>query len=200
MSNDENKVEVFDDEKALLLEHNYDGIHELNHPLPMWWVVVFVGTIIFSIPYYVYYTHMNGPSLDEELAADLKVIHANKAAHLAKQGGFNEEEYNAYITSDPKKVAKSGRKTYKRKCKACHGAKGEGGIGPNLADMFWINGNGSTADVYKVVDKGVVDKGMAAWGEALGKEKTMAVVEYIKSFQGTNPENAKAPQGTDYSK
>lgn len=200
MSNDENKVEVFDDEKALLLDHDYDGIHELNHPLPMWWVVVFIGTVIFSIPYYVYYTHMDGPSLKQELEADLKVIHANKAAHLAKQGGFNLDEYNAYITSDPAKVAKSGKKTYKRKCKACHGAQGEGGIGPNLADMFWINGNGSTADVYKSVDKGIVDKGMAAWGEALGKDKTMAVVEYIKTFQGTNPENAKAPQGTDYSK
>lgn len=198
MSNEENKVEVFDDEKALLLDHNYDGIHELNHPLPMWWVIIFVGTVVFSIPYYFYYTHGSGPSLDQELAADMKVINENKAAYAAKQGGFNEEEYNAYIASDPAKVAQSGKKTYKRKCKACHGAQGEGGIGPNLTDMFWINGDGSTAAIYKVVDKGVVEKGMAAWGEVLGKEKLMAVVEYVKQFKGTNPPNAKAPQGTEY--
>lgn len=198
MSNDENKVEVFDDEKALLLDHDYDGIHELNHPLPMWWVIIFIGTVVFSVPYYIYYNHAGGPTLKEELAADMKVIADNKAAHMEKQGGFNLEEYKAYIASDPKKVAKRGRKTYKRKCKACHGAQGEGGIGPNLTDMFWINGDGSVAAVYKVIDKGVVDKGMAAWGEVLGKEKLMAVVEYVMKFKGTTPSNPKAPQGKEY--
>jgi cytochrome c oxidase cbb3-type subunit 3 len=196
MSNEENKVEVFEDEKALLLNSNYDGIHELNHPLPMWWVVIFIGTIVFSIPYYFYYTHMNGPSLKQELEADLKTIYENQAAFAAKQGSFNVDEYNAFVSTEA--AQKDGAKTYKRKCKACHGEAGEGGIGPNLTDMFWINGDGSIPSLYSIVDKGVTDKGMPAWGPELGKEKVMAVVDYIAKLKGTNPANPKAPQGTKY--
>jgi cytochrome c oxidase cbb3-type subunit III len=195
-NNEENKVQVFDDEKALLLNHNYDGIHELNHPLPMWWVVVFVGTVIFSIPYYFYYTHMNGPSLKDELNAEMKVINERQAAFAAKKGTFNMDEYNAIIADETH--TKGAAKLYRRKCQSCHGAEGEGGIGPNLADMFWINGDGSIPEVYKIIDQGVTDKGMPAWGAELGKENVMALVDYIRKFQGTNPANAKGPQGEKY--
>lgn len=188
MSNEEDKVEVFDEEKNLRSDHNYDGIHKSNHPLPIWWVAIFIITVVFSIPYYFNYQNSSGSNLKEKLVAALE----------EKQGGFNLDEYNTYIKSDAKKIAKSGMKIYKRKCRVCHGAQGEGGVGPNLTDMFWINGNGSVASVYEVVDKGVTDKGMAAWGEALGKEKLMAVVEYVMKFKGTNPKNAKAPQGTEF--
>ena len=62
--------------------------------------------------------------------------------------------------------------------------------------MFWIHGDGSTASIYKVVDKGITEKGMPAWGETLSKEQLMAVVDYVGHFKGTNPPNPKAPQGT----
>lgn len=197
MSNDsDNEVKIYDDEKAVLLDHDYDGIRELNHPLPAWWVVVFIGTVVFSIPYFLYYSNFGGPSSDEELAADMAIIYQNQANAVVKKVSFNMDEYNSYIATA--KAKKSGKKIYKRKCKACHGANGEGGIGPNLTDKFWINGDGSIPTIYKVVDEGVVDKGMAAWGDSLGKNKVMAVVDYINSFKGTNPENAKGPQGQKY--
>jgi cytochrome c oxidase cbb3-type subunit 3 len=198
MSNNENdeKVEIFDDEKSVLLDHEYDGIHELNHPLPRWWVLVFIGTIVWSIPYYAYYMHMDGPTQAQELAAEMKIIKSNQEKFKATKVGFNIAEYEK-IAADPKN-AKRSKKLYKRKCKACHGANGEGGIGPNLTDKFWINGNGSLEDVYKVIDEGVTDKGMAAWGPALGKDKVMSILSYITKFQGTTPENAKAAQGEEY--
>jgi cytochrome c oxidase cbb3-type subunit 3 len=195
-THDNDELQVFDDEKAILLDHNYDGIHELNHPLPMWWIVIFALTVIFSIPYYVYYTHMNGPSLDEELAADIAKIEKAQKTAQANKGGFDMEKYNAYVVTE--KAQKVGKKTYKRKCKACHGKFGEGGIGPNLTDKYWLNGDGSIAEVYKVVEHGVPDKGMQAWGQTLGENKMMAVVDYVMKLRGTNPANAKAPQGELY--
>jgi cytochrome c oxidase cbb3-type subunit III len=198
VSNNENddKVEIFDDEKSVILEHKYDGIHELNHPLPRWWVVLFIGTIVWSIPYYAHHMHIDGPTQAQELAIEMKVIEEKQKKFEATKVGFSEAEYKK-IVADPKN-AKLAKKLYKRKCKACHGAQGEGGIGPNLTDKFWINGKGSLADVYKILDEGVVDKGMAAWGPPLGKDKVMAILSYVMKFQGTSPKNVKAPQGKEY--
>ncbi|MBT4792790.1 MAG: c-type cytochrome [Halobacteriovoraceae bacterium] len=194
--NNENEVKIFDDEKKVLLDHNYDGIRELDHPLPKWWLITFAITIIFSIPYYAAYTFFGAQTIDQELAQDMKEMHAKQAAHEAKQGKFNLAEYEAYITGS--KVAKIGKKVYKRKCKACHGANGEGGVGPNLTDAFWMHGNGSLETVYNTINKGVVDKGMAAWGPTLGKEKVFAVLKHMMEFKGTNPEGAKASQGQEF--
>jgi cytochrome c oxidase cbb3-type subunit 3 len=193
-TNDKNdKLQVFDDEKSILLDHNYDGIHELDHPLPSWWVTIFISSVIFSIPYYLYYTHFGGPTLDDELKESVARIEKAQSEYKAKQGGFDIDKFNAYVVT--KKAQKSGKKTYRRKCKACHGAAGEGGIGPNLTDNYWIHGDGSIAAVYKVVEHGVIEKGMQAWGQTLGEEKMMAVVDYVMKLRGTNPANAKAPQG-----
>lgn len=196
MSDDNNKVEIFEDEKKILLDHDYDGIRELDHPLPNWWLTTFFLTIAFAVPYYIAYTFLGAQTIDEELAEDIKVVEAKQADFQAKQGGFNIAEYETSIQAP--KSAKIGKKVYKRKCKACHGKFGEGGVGPNLTDAYWVNGNGSLQDVYKVIDKGVPDKGMAAWGEKLGKDKTFAVLKYVMDMKGTTPENAKEPQGEKY--
>ena len=193
--NKDNEVKVFDDEKKILLDHDYDGIKELDHPLPMWWLVIFALTVVFSVIYYVAYTFMGATTINEELAADMKEVEAIHAEYDAKKGSFNMSEYEAYIQGP--KVAKIGKKVYKRKCKACHGANGEGGVGPNLADNYWIHG-GSHEAVYNAINKGIVDKGMAAWGPTLGKEKVFAVLKHVMEFKGTNPEGAKAPQGELY--
>lgn len=196
MSDENNKVEIFEDEKKILLDHDYDGIRELNHPLPNWWVTTFILTIVFSIPYYIAHTFLGAQTINEELAEDVKVVEEQRAEFEAKQGTFNVAEYEAYIATP--EAAKVGQKTFKRKCKACHGANGEGGIGPNLTDNYWINGDGSLGAIYKVIDKGVVEKGMAAWGETLDKKQMFAVLKYVIDFRGTSPEGAKEPQGTEY--
>lgn len=198
MSDDNKKdqVEVFEDEKKILLNHDYDGIKELDHPLPRWWLVTFYLTIAFAVPYYLAHTFFGAKSIEDELAADMKVVEQKQAAYLEKQGGFSMEEYEK-IAADPA-MAKVAKKTYKRKCLACHGANGEGGVGPNLADNYWLHGDGSLKTVYQTISKGVVEKGMPEWGQALGKEKVMAVLNYIAAFKGTNPANAKAPQGKEY--
>lgn len=196
MSNSENnndKVVVLEGEQEVLLDHDYDGIKELDHPLPMWWLTIFMLTVVFSIPYYIYYEMLDGPSLIDTMQEDLHQIDEAQASFKAQQGGFDMESYKAVIAAP--KAAKRGKKVYKRKCRACHGAEGEGGIGPNLTDNYWLHGDGSVATIYKTVDEGVVDKGMAAWGTTLDKEDVFKVVNYVKSLQGTNPANPKEPQG-----
>lgn len=192
--NNKDDVQVFDDEKAILLDHDYDGIRELNHPLPSWWLAIFYITIVFAAGYYAYYTFMDGPTLGQEYEVEMAEVEAAKEKWLAENGGFNLEKYNAFIvTAKGKKVAK---KVYKRKCKACHAKDGGGGVGPNLADNYWVNGNGSIEDVYEIIEKGVVSKGMPAWADTLSEEQMFAVTSYVMGFKGTTPKDPKEPQGT----
>jgi cytochrome c oxidase cbb3-type subunit 3 len=193
---DNNEVEILEDEKEILLDHDYDGIRELDNPLPSWWVTSFILTIVFAVPYYAAHTFFGAQSIQEELSKDMGEVSELKIAYEKKQGGFNLAGYQEFLKT--KKANKIARKTYKRKCKACHGASGEGGIGPNLADEYWLHGNGSLETIYNTINKGVVDKGMAAWGEKLGKKKMYAVLKYVEEFKGTKPENAKAPQGNKF--
>ena len=200
MSNENNepKVEVLEGEEHLLMDHNYDGIKELDHPLPSWWLTIFYITIVFAAGYYTYYTFMGGPTLTDEFNEEMKVVESAQKAWEEKNNQFNEDDYNAYIAGMDSKAKKSIKKIYRRKCKACHGKDGGGGVGPNLADKHWKNGDGTVAAIYKVIDKGVVDKGMEAWGPKLGKEKVMGLVNYVRNFQGTTPTNPKEPEGTLY--
>ncbi len=190
-NNDE--VKVFDDEKSILLDHNYDGIKELNHPLPSWWLTIFYLSMFFAAGYYIYYTFLGGPTLTEEYTAEMAKINSAKDKWMQEQGGFKRDKYNAFIVTA--KAKKIGKKTYKRKCRACHAADGGGGVGPNLTDKYWINGNGSLQDIYKIIHDGVEDRGMQAWGGVLSEEKLFAVLKYVMDFQGTTPENPKEPQG-----
>lgn len=192
----EDKVVILKDEEKIVLDHEYDGIRELDNPLPKWWVYSFYLTIIFAVPYYVAHTFMGAKTIHEEFADQVAIVTEKQDAYEDKQGKFNLEEYNAVASN--KKLMKAGRKTYKRKCRACHGIDGGGSVGPNLTDNFWINGNGSLETNYDVINKGVVDKGMAAWGVKLGKDKVYAVLHYISAFKGTTPQSPKEPQGKEY--
>jgi cytochrome c oxidase cbb3-type subunit 3 len=192
----ENEVKILDEEKEILLDHDYDGIRELDNPLPSWWVVSFVLTIVFAVPYYAAHTFFGAQTIQEELLAEIGEVDKLKTAFQKKQTGFSQEGYQAFLIT--KKANKIAKKTYKRKCKACHGANGEGGIGPNLADEYWLHGNGSLESIYATISNGVEDKGMAAWGKTLGNKKMFAVLKYVDEFRGTNPENGKAPQGIKY--
>ena len=195
-NNDNEKVQVFEDEKKILLDHNYDGIHELNHPLPAWWLGIFYTCIAFAIGYFIYYSVMSGPTLMDEYKEEMALVEKAAAEWEAKNNQFDTEKYNTFVATA--KAKKLGKKTFRRKCKACHGADGGGLVGPNLTDNYWKNGDGSIEAIYKVIDKGVVDKGMEAWGLKLSKDQLMAVTEYVRQFKGTTPENPKEAEGNLY--
>jgi cytochrome c oxidase cbb3-type subunit 3 len=91
----------------------------------------------------------------------------------------------------------AGKGIYNANCLACHGANGEGGVGPNLTDAYYIHGN-KIEDYVKVITYGVAEKGMIPWEKSLSKKQIIQVSSYIQSMYGTRPANAKEPQGDLY--
>ena len=185
------KLIVMEDEKHLLMNHDYDGIQELDHPLPSWWLACFWGGIIYAFGYCAFYWLGPGQTIDQTFEQEYAVVMQAKEAAKKKQGGFDIAAYN-----EAKAIAATeGKTSYTMNCSACHGAEGQGGIGPNLTDKFWVHGNGSAESVFKVVKDGVLAKGMPAWASILNKKQMLAVTAYIEGLKGTNPEGAKGPQG-----
>lgn len=192
--NSDSENQIFKNEEALLLDHDYDGIQELDHPLPSWWLAIFYLSIAFSVVYAGYYMTGIGPTLQDELAVAMNEINSKKPA--ASEGDLSNEMILT-ILSDPSQLA-LGKDVYVGKCAACHGASGEGLIGPNLTDDHWVHGQGAPADVATVIRDGVPEKGMPPWGAILTPEELVQVTAFIRSIHGTNPPNAKGPEGTHH--
>ncbi len=184
------------EDKKPIEGHNYDGIHELNNPLPRWWLTIFYGTIIFGAIYYYHYEWGSGPSSDQELATDMEKISALKQKAAGEAPQFTADDLKA-IAQDPESL-NAGAAEFAGKCVACHGDKGQGIIGPNLTDDAWIHGDGSLGAISQIIKTGVTEKGMPAWGEVIKPKVILQLAAYIRSINGTHPPNAKAPEGQVY--
>lgn len=182
-----------EDEKHLVLDHDYDGIHELDHPLPNWWVGIWVLSFVFCVPYFMYYVLMDGPTLKEDFKVEMAKIEEIRKAEAQNSANFDLKQYNTWVAANDG-IAK-GAVVFDENCLSCHAEAGAGDIGPNLTDNYWIHAKGTAETVYPVIVNGVEDNGMPAWGEILSKEDLMAVTAYLMSIKGTNPPNAKEPQG-----
>ena len=177
-----------DEEK--LLDHEYDGIHELDNPLPRWWINLFYVTIVFAIAYFVYYQFGYGDSLAETHRKDVQRLEDVKLAAKASAGTRNFKPSKARL--------EMGQKHFIEKCAACHKADGGGLVGPNLTDRYWVHGAGADQDLYDVIAQGVPEKGMLAWEGMLSPQDIETLVIFVQSLKGTNPPNAKAAEGTRY--
>ncbi|RMG42327.1 MAG: cytochrome oxidase subunit III [Candidatus Dadabacteria bacterium] len=181
-------------ERDELLEHNYDGIQEYDNDLPRWWLGIFVLTTIFAVGY-IFYTHSGMfESQKERLARRLAEIEALKSAKQKSSSSAAITEQALLALTKDKNALEEGKTIFAQKCAACHGQHGEGLIGPNLTDDYWLHG-GKITDLVKVVTNGVLEKGMLAWKGVLKEDQINNVVAYIWTLHGTNPTNAKAPQG-----
>ncbi len=180
-------------EDKLIEGHEYDGIRELDNNLPSWWLATFYITIVFALLYFAYYSLGEGPGLRDEFNQAKLAAEQKQAASKPKETGIDETQL-ANMLKDSAQI-QAGKVVFDGKCASCHGNKGEGLIGPNLTDAYWIHGKGTWVDITKAVDTGVPDKGMPPWGPILKPVELQQVVVYIKSLEGTNPPNAKAPQG-----
>lgn len=180
-------------DKNLIAGHEYDGIKELDNPLPKWWQFIFYATIIFSAGYYWHYELSDGPTLKQELDTELAVYSAEREKVAAAQPKAEDVDFNTLIQDEA--AMKRAADHFTSKCAACHGTKGEGLIGPNLTDNYWIHGKGEFATINKVLAGGVLDKGMPPWKGVIPDKEIMEVSAYIITMKGSNPPNAKAPQG-----
>lgn len=183
-------------EADVLLDHDYDGIKELDNNLPPWWKYGFYLTIVFAFVYIAHYHVVGSGNVQlDEYNEQLAEAEAQKLERL-KNSAANVDETTATLLTADADVA-SGKKIFAEKCIVCHGAGGEGTVGPNLTDEYWIHG-GDIKDVFKIVKYGFPSKGMISWQGQLNPIQIQQVASYIKSLKGTNPPNPKAPQGDLY--
>ncbi|RRN78132.1 cytochrome C [Pseudoxanthomonas sp. SGD-10] len=183
------------EEKDLEIDHEFDGIKELDNPTPGWFSYLFYATIIFAVMYMLnFHVFKIGKLQEEEYIAEMEAAEAAKEAFLAQSA--NRVDENTVELSTAADVLSSGQAIYDKNCLACHGDKGQGTVGPNLTDDYWIHG-GTVKDIFKTIKYGVPDKGMISWEKQLTPKEIADVSNYIKSLRGTNPPGAKEPQGVE---
>jgi len=181
------------EEKDMMLEHDFDGITELDNPTPVWFNAMFYGSILFGAIYLLnYHVFEWSPLQDEEYAIEMKAAEASKGAFLAKAGNLIDE--NSVKVDGDAGVLAAGKAVYMQNCVACHAPDGGGTVGPNLTDEFWIHG-GTVNNIFKTIKYGVPEKGMIAWEKTLTAKQTSDVSNFILSLKGTKPANPKEPQG-----
>jgi cytochrome c oxidase cbb3-type subunit 3 len=169
-----------DPKEPLLLDHNYDGIQELDNKLPRWWVWLFYITIIYSAIYLVYYhVTRTGDLQAAEYANEMKI------GEQIKNGAMGKFE-STIVTLQPSTdagVLESGHQTYTKLCAICHRMDGGGLVGPNLTDNYWIHGS-NYVDTVKIIWDGVPAKGMITWKTVLKPEEIQSVTSYIYTLRG----------------
>ena len=189
------KAVPLEKEADMLLDHNYDGIKELDNALPPWWKYGFYITIVVAVFYVlkfeVWHTGMN-PT--EEYNAEMTIAKTEIDAYLATAKENVDE--NTVTELDAAGNA-AGKAIFAKTCVPCHLAEGQGLVGPNLTDEYWIHGGG-IKDIFKTIKYGFPDKGMQSWQTTYSPVEMQQLSSYIRSMRGTNPPNPKAPQGDLY--
>jgi cytochrome c oxidase cbb3-type subunit 3 len=190
-------VVPIEEEESILLDHDYDGIKELDNNLPPWWKYGFYLTIVTGVIYLLHFHvfktgDLQGKEYDNAIAqAKIEVD------EFMKTSANNVDENTVKVLTEASDIT-AGKDLFIANCVACHGKGGEGTVGPNLTDEYWIHG-GSIQDLFKTLKYGWVEKGMKSWKDDLSPIQMAQVSSYIRTLKGTNPPNPKAPQGDLYS-
>ncbi len=181
-----------DKEADVMLDHDYDGIRELDNALPPWWKYGFYITIMVAFIYIGYFHAFGeGKNPTQEYAAEMEQARIEKEIYEASNKDKIDE--SNVPMADASGLAE-GKDLFTAKCWACHGKAGEGSAGPNLTDDYWIH-KGSLNDIYHSIKTGYQDKGMQSWAKEFTPKQMSHIASFIKTLHGTNPPNAKAPQG-----
>ena len=187
------KTESLDNEDQLLLDHDYDGIKELDNNLPPWWVYLFYACIVFGVVYMVRYEVLGADNQEMELKKEVAQAKIDIAEYMKTAPDMMDEKTVTLLT-DPADLA-AGKEIFTTNCAACHRADAGGQIGPNLTDDKWILCGGIKNVFHTLVNGGRDGKGMISWKGTLKPKEMQKVASYILSLKGSNPPDAKAPEG-----
>ncbi|MDD2673334.1 c-type cytochrome [Flavobacterium petrolei] len=187
------KTESLDNEDQLLLDHDYDGIKELDNNLPPWWVYLFYACIIFGVVYMVRFEVLGADNQEMELKKEVAQAKIDIAEYMKTAPDMMDEKTVTLLT-DPADLA-AGKEIFTTNCAACHRADAGGQIGPNLTDDKWILGGGIKNVFHTLVNGGRDGKGMISWKGTLKPKEMQKVASYILSLKGSNPPDPKAPEG-----
>jgi len=173
--------------------HSYDGIEEQNNPMPDWWIWLFILCVIFSSIYWLHYQVGGGQSQREEYEKAIARFTKETKDGAALTIVDSEQSLIEYMKNES--AVRGGAEMFSSKCAMCHGENLEGKIGPNLTDQYWTAGNGSRMAIVHTIRKGSAEKGMPPWESMLKPNEIKNVAAFIYSKIGSNPQNAKAPEG-----
>jgi cytochrome c oxidase cbb3-type subunit 3 len=182
-----------EEEGEIILDHNYDGIKELDNRLPPWWIYLFYITIIFGVVYLVRFHVFN--DYDQELEFEQEMAEARLAIEEYKKTAKDLVDVNTVELLTEASDLKAGEAIFNTNCAVCHMNDGGGGIGPNLTDEYWILGGGIKNVFQTISEGGRAGKGMVAWKSNLKPSEIAQVASYLLGMQGTTPANPKAPEG-----
>lgn len=183
-------------DEEIIIDHDYDGIRELDNNLPTWWVYGFYATIIFAVVYMVRYHVFEGATQDEEYRREVAAAQIEIEEYRKTAKGLVDASTVVMLTDEAD--LSDGKNVFDTNCAVCHRADGGGGIGPNLTDNYWIIG-GSLSNIYEIISEGGrPGKGMIPWKNDLKPLQIAQVSSYIMTLQGTNPPDAKEPEGELY--
>jgi len=190
-----NAAVAVEKEEDILLDHDYDGIKELDNSLPPWWKYGFYLTIVIGV-FYIWYFHFgSGPSQLEEFQAEVRKGEMEVAEYLAKSAD-NVDENSVVMLGDAD--IQAGKGLFGTNCVACHAADGGGNaVGPNLTDQYWLH-KGGIKDIFTTIKYGWPSKGMKSWKDDFSPKQIAQLASYIKSLQGTTPVAPKEKQGELY--
>ena len=191
--NEDYEYDTLTNEK-LIKDHDYDGIRELDNDLPPWWKWLFYITIIFAVVYCIRLFVFHADDLMQYREYDNEMAKVENSKPTPDE---NAAAFEIVVLEDEASMA-SGKETWDKICAVCHLVDGGGLVGPNMTDNYWIHGN-TVEDLYKIVETGVIEKGMIPYKDQLSEQKRLEVVSFILvKLQGSTPATPKAPQGTEY--
>lgn len=187
-------------ENEPLIQHSYDGIQEFDNPLPSWWKWMFVGSIVYSMLYALFF-HIGAPgrSIVDQYDAALA---ANTRLQFSEVGDLQPTAdnillYSSALVGSRKSWLSVGQTLYKTNCVSCHGRDGEGKVGPNLADDYYKNVH-KVEDIARVISQGAGNGAMPAWGTRLLPNEIILVSAYVASLRGSpKGEGGKPPEGSE---
>jgi cytochrome c oxidase cbb3-type subunit 3 len=187
------KSEPIENESQLLLDHDYDGIKELDNNLPPWWIYLFYACIGFAAIYLVRFEILGADDQEMELKKEMAQAKIEVAEYMKTAPDLMDEKTVTLLTDAP--TLAEGKTIFTTNCVACHRADAGGQIGPNLTDEYWILGGGIKNLFHTITNGGRDGKGMIAWKGTLKPKEIQKVASYIISLKGSNPKDPKAPDG-----
>jgi cytochrome c oxidase cbb3-type subunit 3 len=190
-----NKFKPIEEEASLDVGHSYDGIRELDNATPPWFTIAFIASIIFGIGYlWRYHVAESAPNQIQEYEMEVAQAKIKIAEHMKNQKDLVDENTVVMLSGAD---IDNGKILYANNCAVCHGNEGQGKVGPNLTDEYWLHG-GRINDVFKVIKLGAIEKGMMSWKGVFSATEIAQISSYIKSIGGSKPAGAKEPQGELY--